>query len=134
MKKSILLLSIFVIASCSQKSKDSEEITKIENTLKSVSFLYDSTGIDPSALLSKFEKINKAIDSIGYPDAGYEVWIIQNDSAKNVRFMIEGYWPTQVIYDSIHENALYQNALNADDKKFLSGIRNISYNRFLRVK
>ncbi|MGE5457854.1 MAG: hypothetical protein ACM3RX_05830 [Methanococcaceae archaeon] len=135
MKKGILVLSIiFIIAGCSQKSKESEVHAKIENTLKSVSFLYDSTGIDPSRLLSIFEKTNKAIDSIGYPDAGYKVWIIQNDSARTVRFMIEGYWPDQAIYDSIHKNALYQNALKDDDKKVWSSLKNLSYNRFLLVK
>ncbi|OFY09301.1 MAG: hypothetical protein A2X05_12705 [Bacteroidetes bacterium GWE2_41_25] len=135
MKKAIFLVSIiFVIASCTQKSKESEEITKIENTLKSVSLLYDSLGIDPSELLSMFERINKAIDSIGYPDAGYKLWIIQSDSTKDFRFMLEGYWPNQAIYDTIHKNELYLNAWNADDKKVWSSMKNISYNRFLLVK
>jgi hypothetical protein len=126
-------LIIFYCSSCLQKVKESENVAKIENTLKSVSLLYDSIGIEPSEILSSFERINKAIDSIGYPDAGYKLWLVQSDSTKNFRFMIEGYWPNQAIYDTIHNHELYKNAFNAEIKLW-SGIKNISYNRFTLVK
>ncbi len=136
MKKTIFFgLILFVLfGSCTQKSKESEEINKIENTLKSVSLLYDSIGINPSELLSMFERINKAIDSIGYPDAGYKIWLIQGDTIKDFRFMLEGYWPNQAIYDTIHNNKLYLNAWNSEDEKVWRKMKNISYNRFLLVK
>lgn len=136
MKKTIFFGLIFFIlfGSCTLKSKKSEEINKINNTLKSVSLLYDSIGISPTDLLSMFEKINKAIDSIGYPDAGYKLWLIQNDSIKDFRFMIEGYWPNQAIYDTIHNNKLYRNALSSEDKKVWRKMNNISYNRFILVE
>jgi hypothetical protein len=81
-----------------------------------------------------FERINKAIDSIGYPDAGYKLWLIQGDSIKNFRFLLEGYWPNQAIYDTIHKNKLYLNAWNSEDEKVWSKMKNISYNRFSLVK
>jgi len=136
MKTTILsgLILFVLFASCTQKSKESEEIKKIENTLQSVSLLYDSIGINPSELLSMFERINIAIDSIGYPDAGYKLWLIQDDSIKDFRFMLEGYWPNQAIYDTIHNNKLYLNAWNSEDEKVWRKMKNISYNRFLLVK
>jgi hypothetical protein len=136
MKKTIFfgLILFALFASCTQKSKESVEINRIENTLKSVSFLYDSIGINPSELLSMFERINRAIDSIGYPDAGYKLWLIQGDSIKDFRFLLEGYWPNQAIYDTIHNNKLYLNAWNEEDEKVWGKMKNISYNRFLLVK
>lgn len=136
MKRAIFLGLImpFVIGSCTQKVKESDNVTKIENTLKSVSLLYDSIGIRPSELLSMFERANKAIDSIGYPDAGYKLWLIQSDSVKDFRFMVEGYWPSQAIYDTIHKNKLYLNSMSPEDKKMWSRMKNISYNRFTLVK
>lgn len=135
----ISFLTIFTIMTllCSSCNQKTGEVTKIENTLKSVSFFYDSAGIDPSALLASLERMNKAIDSIGYPDAGYKIWIVQSDTVKEYRFMMEGYWPDQAAYDLIHNHELYKNAnkeLEQEDAELWKNLKSISYNRFVRVK
>jgi hypothetical protein len=134
--KKILFLSMIicaVIVNCTQKAKESEKVVKIENTIKSISLWSDSIKIEPSALLLSFERINKAIDSLGYPDAGYKLWLIQSDTNKNFRFMVEGSWPNQAIYDTIHNHELYKNTMKAEEKLF-SGLKVVSYNRFTIVK
>jgi hypothetical protein len=134
--KKILFLSMIicaVIVNCTQKAKESEKVIKIENTIKSISLWSDSIKIEPSALLLSFERINKAIDSLGYQDAGYKLWLIQSDTNKNFRFMVEGSWPNQAIYDTIHNHELYKNAMKAEEKLF-SGLKVVSYNRFTIVK
>jgi hypothetical protein len=126
---------IFYCSSCTQKSKKAETEVKIENTFKSVTLLSDSIGIDPSVLLSHFERLNKAIDSIGYPDAGFKLWIVQSDNIKDLRFMIEGNWPNQAIHDTIRNNELYKNITpTPEEKKLLSELKRISYNLFTLVK
>jgi len=130
----LFLILLVIFGSCTQKSKEPVSINQVENTLKSITYLNDTVGIDPSVVFSIFENINKAIDSIGYPDAGYKLWIIQNDSAKEMRFMVEGNWPNQAIYDSIHHHALYQNASSPEDMEVWKKMKIISYNRFLVVK
>ncbi|NLU38839.1 MAG: hypothetical protein GXX78_08115 [Bacteroidales bacterium] len=137
MKRNILFCGVILIvfiASCTQKTKETEEINRVENTLKSVSFLEDSIGISSSELLSIFDRINEKIDSIGYPDAGYKLWVIQGDSIKNLRFMVEGYWPNQAIYDTIHNNKLYQTTMTSADQQIMNKLRTISYYRFSVVK
>jgi hypothetical protein len=129
----VIALFILLCSSCTQKSKESENVAKIEYTLKSVHFWSDSVGIDPSVFFAAWERINKAIDSIGYPDAGYKVWLVQSDSPKDFRFMVEGNWPDQAIYDTIHKHQLYKNAINAE-RKSITGLKNVSYNRFILVK
>jgi len=132
--KKIFFLSLIItiiIVGCIQNKTVPE--TRIENTLKSVSFWSDSIGIDPKELLLSFERVNKVIDSIGYPDAGYNLWLIQSDSSKDIRFLIEGYWPNQALYDTIHSNELYKNAFEKE-MKLLGGLKMISYNRFTLVK
>lgn len=132
--KKIFLLSLIItviIVSCSQNKAVPE--TRIENTLKSVSFWSDSIGKDPHELFLSFDRVNKVIDSIGYPDAGYNLWLIQSDSVKDIRFLIEGYWPNQALYDTIHANELYKNAFEKE-MKLLGGLKMISYNRFTLAK
>lgn len=129
----ILAIS-FIIFGCSLCAPRSEGVAKIENTLKSVSLFYDSTGVNPSELLSFLENMNKAIDSIGYPDAGYKLWVVQSDTIKDYRFMLEGYWPDQAAYDLIHNNDLYKNASKGGDESVWKNLKNISYNRFVLVK
>ncbi|KPL08859.1 MAG: hypothetical protein AMS26_23720 [Bacteroides sp. SM23_62] len=92
--------------------------------------------IDPNEVMASLERINEAIDSIGYPDAGYKLWLVQSDSALDFRFMIEGYWPDQAIYDTIHNHELYKQATKRADEEdeFWESLINTWYNRFTRVK
>ena len=126
-------VAIFCISSCTQKDIEKEEFSKIENTLKSVSLWQDSLKVDPTKLLASLERINKAIDSIGYPDAGYQLWIVQSDTATGTRFMLNGNWPNQVVYNEIHDHELYKNANELEDELW-STLSATWYNRFMRVK
>jgi len=131
------LAMTFMIILCSNCNQKKEDVVKSENTLKSVSLFYDSTGVNPSELLASIERMNRAIDSIGYPDAGYKLWIVQSDTSGDYRFMLEGYWPDQEIYDVIHNHELYKNAnkgLEQEDEKLWKNLKNISYNRFILIK
>ena len=129
-----ILAIILIMLVCSLCAPRSEDVVKIENTLKSVSLFHDSTGVNPSELLSFLESMNKAIDSIGYPDAGYKLWIVQSDTSKDYRFMLEGYWPDQAAYDLIHNNDLYKNASKGGDETVWKNLKNVSYKRFIIVK
>ena len=131
MKKVVFfgMIIMFIITSCTRKETETE--VKIENTLKSVSFWSDSLGIEPSELLLTFERLNKAIDSIGYPDAGYKVWLVQSDTIKDFKFMIEGNWPNQTIYNTIHDHELYDVASRND---IMNKLKLVSYNRFTLLK
>jgi hypothetical protein len=78
--------------------------------LKSISLWSDTSGIDPYMLRTSLERINKTIDSIGYPGAGYRLWVVTEDSLE-FRFMIEGLWPDQESYDKINDDERYKNAI-----------------------
>ena len=135
MKKIVFfaLLIAMVVGGCTQNKAVPE--TRIDNTLKSVTFFYDSVGIDPHLLFLSLEQMNKAIDSIGYPDEGYKVWLVQSDTNKTYRFMIEGYWPNQAIYDTIHNSVLYKDANEAVSRdEIWKALKDVSYNRFTLVK
>jgi hypothetical protein len=130
----VLCTIAFLAVSCGQNKKLTDAPVKIENTLKSVSLVYDSLGTEPSEVLSMFEGMNEAIDSLGYPDAGYKVWIVKGDSTAKFRFMIEGHWPNMAVYDSIHKSKIYKDAGQRLGPKFWKGKKSISYNRFTLVK
>ena len=129
----IVAVTVFSISSCTQKDIEKEECSKIENTLKSVSYWQDSLKVDPAKLLVSIEQVNKAIDSIGYPDAGYQLWLVQSDTVADYRFLINGYWPNQEVYDEIHNHELYINP-TVLDKELWNNLHMIRYDRFTRVK
>ena len=126
-------VTVFSFYSCTQKDIEKKECSEIENTLKSVSFWQDSLNLDPSLLQASFDRVNKAIDSIGYPDAGYQLWLVQSDSAADYRFLINGNWPNQEVYNEIHNHELYKNATSWDEGLW-NKINMISYDRFTKVK
>ena len=127
----IVILSIITI-SCDTKVQETEEPTRIENTLKSVSFWQDSLNLDPTLLQASLERINEAIDSIGYPDAGYQLWIVQSDTASDYRFLLQGNWPNQDLYNEIHKHELYKEANKQEE--IWNKLSVISYDRFTKVK
>lgn len=129
---SMILFLPLIFISCINQTKESEEPAKIENTLQSVSYFSDTVGLDPQALLKSFTIMNEAIDEIGYPDAGYKLWVNQAEDSE-IRFMVEGLWPDKATYDIIHENQLYIDASNADSNQF-NGLVSVEYHRFGKVK
>jgi hypothetical protein len=137
MKTTLILafsLILLIVFSCTPPKEESATV-KIENTLKSVSLWSDSLMVDPTEVLVSLERLNVAIDSIGYPDAGYKLWLVKSDSALDFRFMVEGYWPNQAIYDTIHNHELYKQATTQLDEEdeFWKSLKNTWYNRFTRV-
>ena len=118
--------------SCNTQVPDTEEPAKIENTLQSVSYFQDTVGIDPAALLKLFSSMNEVIDEIGYPDAGYKLWMRQSDNS-DVRFMVEGLWPDQAAYDLIHNHQLFKDARTASSAA-MDGLVFAKYYRFEKVK
>ena len=103
------VIVLIVITSFNHEKSDSPAQAKIENTLKSVSLFKDTVGIDSKQLLSDFEKVNKAIAAIGYPDAGYQLWEVQGEN-NEFRYVIAGYWPDMKTYRKIHSHELYKKA------------------------
>lgn len=129
---SIALLFAVITISCSTQEEEAKEPEKIENTLQSVSYFKDTIGLDPLLLKKQFTSVNEAIDEIGYPDAGYKIWINQSEESK-IRFMVEGFWPDQETYDIIHEHELYKDAMIGDSTQW-EGLESAKYFRFKKIK
>ena len=62
----------------------------------------------------------------------HKLWLIQEDSSE-VRFMLEGLWPDQAIYDEIHNHQLYTDAWENFDFDW-EGMTRYEYHRFTLVK
>ena len=136
-KSSVIIVTIVTILmqfSCDTKVDQSVSQDEINNTLKSVSLWQDSIGINPTELLADFEKVNIAIDSIGYPNAGYKIWEVTSEDSLGFRFMIEGLWPDQKTYDLIHNHELYKKVVTVVENGTISRLKNTWYYRFNHIK
>lgn len=105
---SICLVSSLAFTSCKPKLIPLAQPLKIENTLKTITLYPDSLSADSSQFLKLLEQLNAAIDSMGYPDAGYQVWKVENTDDLFYKFMVEGNWPDAETYDMILHHELYQ--------------------------
>jgi len=129
----IISVILFLYNGCEQKKEDPAKPAQIKNTLKSVSLMQDTVRVDPAELYAGFEKVNIAIDSIGYPDAGYKLWEVISEDSLNFRFMVEGYWPDKKTYELIHNHELYKKATSVEFAAW-SGLKNTWYHRFNRIE
>jgi hypothetical protein len=138
LKKTLTVLTPFAfllfLYSCTPKeAQPVDQPAKIDNTLKSVSLMQDSAGIDATAAFAGLKRVNLAIDSIGYPDAGYKMWEVVGEDSTGFKFMVEGYWPDKETYDLIHDHELYKEATDTEDANW-DGLKTIWYHRFKKVK
>lgn len=129
----LIALAVLCISfSCTQKVTEMDKPMKIENTLKSISLWLDSIPGDPNTLLESLERINTAIDSIGYPDAGYKLWVVNGADSLNFKIMIEGNWPDQKTYAIIHKHELYRK-VRESERPIWGGLKLSQYYRFNRA-
>lgn len=127
-----IVSSLLYCVSCTPPDMQEAEPAKIKNTLKSVSLFQDSIPIEPHELQKILNIMNVAIDSIGYPDAGYKLWELSTDSP-DFRYMVEGYWPDKETYTLIHEHELYVKA-GEKVKPLMKGLKSTWYHQFKKVK
>ena len=125
---SMLVILSLIVISCNNRNKEAEEQVKIENTLISVGLVKDTLGYDLEELRKAYLILNEAIDEIGYPNAGYDLWINQSEDSE-IRFLNIGYWPDQEVYDKIHKDQRYIDAGNAQPGQW-DGYVVVDYNRF----
>ena len=128
-----ILVVLVASQSCNTQASDAEEPAKIENTVQSVSYIQDTVGIDPTVLFKTFTLVNEAIDEIGYPDAGYKLWMRESDTS-DVRFMVEGLWPDQAAYDLIHDHQLFLDTRETAFATVWDGLDIVEYYRFEKIK
>ena len=138
MKKSLIVLSVLMIVgivfinSCNTQAEVTNEPEKIENTLVSVSYFMDTLDLTPVQLKDAFDQFNASIAEIGYPDAGYKIWIIQEDTS-DIEYMVQGNWPNQEIYKEIHNHELYKKA-SEEIEGSLGGMVWVEYHRFKTIE
>lgn len=114
-----LLLILSLLFSCQldqpKLNIDSKDVSvSSTNSLpvKSV-LLYDTIQRWPiDTILSALADINQVVGNIEQRHAGYSLWKVQSDTIEDYRYLIQGHWPDQSSYDSIHVNPDFRKALD----------------------
>lgn len=125
-------ICLLVFTSCNEAPREADEVKSIENKIKTVSLFLDTIPSDADELMESAERINAAIDSIGYPDAGYKIWMVKSQDSLDFKFMVEGYWPSDEVYDIIHQHKLYKQTMQQEEAVW-QGLQRNWYYRFERV-
>lgn len=113
------IMSLIFFYSCTSEQvntvdNSSEKQIELANSLpvKSV-LLYDTIQRWPlDTIQAALADINAVIASIESRDAGYSIWKVQSDTIPDYRYLIQGHWPDQASYDSIHVNPDFRKALD----------------------
>lgn len=123
---------IFAFFSCTHPEAENGSQLKIENTFKSVSLFQDSISVDLAQVKTTFDRMNAVIEEIGYPDAGYQVWLVSGKDSIDFRIMVEGHWPDHATYQLIHDHPSYKSAGEVAGQQ-LKALKSVWYHRFTRV-
>lgn len=115
-----LIYFIFIIIACTSCSHTDQGIqmnkamTSPSSHVKSV-MLYDSINKWPiDTIQSAIDRLNEVIGEIESRPAGYSIWKVQSDTINTYQYLIQGHWPDQAAFDSIHVNPDFRKQLDAD--------------------
>ena len=125
------ICAVGVLVCCSPK--DQQQGAQDEGpALKSVHLLNLPSDISDTQFVSALSMVNEAISELGYPGAGYLVWKVQVDSTAEYMYLFEGNWPSQAVYDAIHESEAYKNAVE-QTKAMFQALKDQVYRRYSEV-
>ncbi len=75
--------------------------------------LYDTIHLwSIDTIQSALEEVNAVIATIESREAGYSLWKVQSDTISSYRYFVQGHWPDQASYDSIHVNPSFRKVLD----------------------
>jgi len=114
-----LLLTVTMFFSCFSEQGNSPQNSNSQTSQQTISLpvksvlLYDTILRWPiDTIQAALADINQVIANIESRKAGYSIWKVQSDTIPDYRYLIEGHWPDQASYDSIHINADFRKALD----------------------
>ncbi len=76
-------------------------------SLKTVHFFNLTWDAEETFLVEALQLLNSAIEEAGYPDAGYRLWKVSTWREGRYAYLMEGIWPDQATYDTIHASSAW---------------------------
>lgn len=115
------------------KTSTQTSISQTGLQVKSV-LIYDTIQRWPiDTILAALDDINQVIATIEPRKAGYSLWKVQSDSIPDYRYLIQGHWPDQASYDSIHINPNFRKELDRNIHIFTETRKWDLYRRYERL-
>ena len=109
-----VVMAIVLFCACQpQKTQAVEEVVEEQGAYVKSVLLYDTIRKWPiDTILDALADINLVIAEIETRQAGYSLWRVQSDTIPDYRYLIQGHWPDQASYDSIHVHPDFRKALD----------------------
>jgi len=142
-RRLLFLFILFFLFSClSEQAPPDNRLTNtvevnlgIQSTPVKSILLYDTIQRWPiDTILAALVDINAVIATIESREAGYSLWKVQSDTIPDYRYFIQGHWPDQASYDTIHVNPDFRKELDRNVRIFTETRKWDLYRRYELVK
>jgi quinol monooxygenase YgiN len=101
--------------------------------LKSHHLLNLPPSVTEADFVAVLRGMNAAVAAAEYPNAGYRLWKVTGKQAGGHAYLLEGDWPSQAAYDSIHTHPAYRAAAERARSTIQAAQRDQVYNRYIEV-
>lgn len=91
-------------------------------------------GMTEAELTGMFNKMNAAVEQLGYPGAGYFLYKTTGNDTPNYRYYFEGVWPNEAAYKVIHNDAAFKKAAEETNDTYQKIKAVEIYRRMVRVQ
>ena len=135
MRKNILIsVTFLVLLSLSNYSNSSkcEESTGSE-VFKAVHLINLRVETSEVELLKILNEFNEVIVELGYPNIKCQLWKERSDRQGKYKYIFESTWPSQEIYDKIHNSDIFKKTAKKYKKKYGEVITEDIYNRYISL-
>jgi hypothetical protein len=101
--------------------------------LKSVHLFTPPDSMNETRILALLAESNGVMRRIGYPNASYRLWKLSSKQTGAPTYMVEGVWPSQAAYDSIHTHELWTASGKKLDAAYTAMYGTQVYYRYVQV-
>jgi hypothetical protein len=107
----------------------------VDGALRSVTLFNLPEGVSEGAFVDAFRGLNEAVHSTGHIDAGYSLFKVVQARVEDAPpigrdYILIGHWPSQAVYDEIHESAAYVEAGERYGQVFAALEQERQYSRY----
>ena len=130
---SLLVTCALVALACGPQPEAPVQAANEGPALKSLHLVNVPSDVSEAELASAFADVNRVIADMGYSGAGYRLWKKSGEGDGEYSHVWEGSWPSQAVYDEIHDAEAHENAIEPLMPVFEKLNEHQTYQRYAEV-
>ena len=104
---------------------------EVDGVFKAVHLINLNADTSEAELQKILDELNNVITELGYTDIKYQLWKERGDTEGKYKYIFESKWPSQGIYDKVHNSDSYKKITEKYKTGYKELIKEEDYSRYI---